>query len=176
MSDVPCHLRPPRYDHTPDHIPTLHGEEGYCKVCLEYNYTVYTASVGMGGVHLGLRWAPCVSALEIEARKRQVAGSKDATTSAQPAMVVIRFHAERQYSIDGNTPLKVSDEFDSILQAFLQSQGAMETRELEDRSGVTNVSRAMRALAAWNEGCFKAAIRIPSGKAKGGYFVHVQPL
>lgn len=70
MSDIPCRERPPRYDHTPDHTPTMHGEKGYCKVCLVYDFVAETQSVDYGGVHLGLRWTPCVSVLEIEARKR----------------------------------------------------------------------------------------------------------
>ena len=88
----------------------------------------------------------------------------------------IWFHAERQYSIDRETPLKVSEEIDSILQAFLESQAAMETYEIEKKSGVTNPSRAMQTLAEWNDGIFKAAVRIPTAKAKGGYFVRIKPL
>jgi hypothetical protein len=80
MSDShPC-----QYDgHTPDHIPTTHGERGYCKVCLEYDYVAETVAVNLGGVHLGLRWKPCPSALEIEARKR-LAGLLSAAPTRQP--------------------------------------------------------------------------------------------
>ncbi len=88
----------------------------------------------------------------------------------------IWFHGERQYSTDRMTPLKVSEEHDSILQSFLESQAAMETQDLTDKAGVTNPSRAIRALAEWNDGIFKAAMRIPDGKAKGGYFVRVKRL
>jgi hypothetical protein len=34
----------------------------------------------------------------------------------------------------------------------------------------------MQALAAWKDGIFGPAVSIPSGKAKGGYFVRVKPL
>jgi hypothetical protein len=88
----------------------------------------------------------------------------------------IWFHQKRQYSIDRINPWKVSREFDSILQAFLQAEGAMETSDIQDKAGVTNVSRAMKSLAAWHNSIFKPAIRIPEGKAKGGYFIHVKKL
>jgi hypothetical protein len=97
-------------------------------------------------------------------------------TGAGDSAPTIWFHAERQYSMDRLNPLKVSDEFDSILQAFLESQAAMETNEIEERAGVTNAPRAMQYLAEWNEGTFKPAIRIPGGKAKGGYFIRVKRL
>jgi hypothetical protein len=115
---------------------------------------------------------------EREASKGQP-GQADATRPTAPdppRAPTIWFHAERQYSIDRVTPLKVSEEFDSILQAFLESQAAMETSDIEINAGVTNASRAMQALAAWNQGIFKPAVRIPSGKAKGGYFIRVTRL
>jgi hypothetical protein len=109
-------------------------------------------------------------------------GSLAIVASIQPTQVAnaerptIWFHGEQQYSIDGKTPLKVTVESDHILQSFLESQVAMETSELEKKSGVTNVSRAMKFLAEWNGGIFEGAIRIPKAKAKGGYFISVQPL
>jgi hypothetical protein len=93
-----------------------------------------------------------------------------------PTLPTIWFHAERQYSIDRVTLLKVSEEFDYILQAFLESQAAMETSDIERKAGVTNASRAIKSLAEWNEGVFNSAIRIPRGKAKGGYFIRVKSL
>jgi hypothetical protein len=98
------------------------------------------------------------------------------STPVESPLATIWFHHERQYSMDGKTPLKVSEEFDSILQAFLEAQAAMETSDIQAKAGVTNPSRAMKDLAAWNDGVFAGAIRIPKGKAKGGYFVRVQRL
>jgi hypothetical protein len=67
-----CHDYQP---HTPDHDPTVHGEEGYCKVCLEYDFVAEAVAVNISGpggflVVKPVRWTPCASALEIEARKR----------------------------------------------------------------------------------------------------------
>jgi hypothetical protein len=69
MSDSP----PCQYGHTPDHIPTTHGEKGYCKVCLEYDYVAETVGVSLhsGVVVRPTRWTPS-SALEIKARERRV--------------------------------------------------------------------------------------------------------
>src|SRR5262249_5207448 len=71
----------------------------------------------------------------------------------------IWYHGELQYSIDRMTPMKVSEEFDNILQAFLESQSAMETCDIESEAGVTNVARAMKELTAWENGIFKPAVR-----------------
>lgn len=84
MSDIhPC-----QYDHTPDHIPTQPGEKGYCKVCLEYDYVAEVSGVNPYGpgsfLRLGLRWTPCISALEIEARKRREPAST--VTTSQGAL------------------------------------------------------------------------------------------
>jgi hypothetical protein len=140
-------------------------------------------AAGPDGAGLGMHLQP-VSALWPEYRKQlhEAASAslesvvRDAESADDGELPTIWFHAERQYSIDRKTPFVVSDELDSILQAFLESQGAMETSDIEDKAGVTNVSRAMRDLAEWNESVFKQAIRIPSGKGKGGYFVRVKRL
>lgn len=112
---------------------------------------------------------------KIEILRRAVESAKrNAKPITAPDLTpTIWFHGERQYSIDGNTPYKVSQEHDSILQAFLESQQAMETRDLEDKSGATNASRAVKSLNNWMGGIFSPAIRIPQGKAMGGYFARV---
>lgn len=97
------------------------------------------------------------------------------SSSSESTMATIWFHGQQNYSIDRTNKYKVSEQFDNILQAFFEYPYAMETEDLEDRSGVTNASRAMKELVTWNNGIFKAAIRIPGGKRKGGYFVRVQP-
>jgi hypothetical protein len=178
MSDIdPC-----QYDHTPDHKPTQHGETGYCKVCLVYDFVAYISGVnpyGPGGFHvLGLRWTPCVSALEVEARQRRHGQLPVAPSETPPVEVTptIWFHAERQYSIDGKTPMKVSEELDNVLQVFLESQLAMDSTDIENNSGVNNASRAMSNLVAFSNGIFKSAVRIPTGKSQGGYYVRVQRL
>ena len=58
------------HPHKPDHIPTMHGEKGYCRACLEWDYTAETQSISAGaGVVLGLRWTPS-SATEILDRRK----------------------------------------------------------------------------------------------------------
>jgi hypothetical protein len=67
MSDInPC-----QYGHTPNFRPTLHGQRGYCKVCLEFDFVAETVSVSLsrGVVVEPTHWTPS-SALEIEARKK----------------------------------------------------------------------------------------------------------
>lgn len=101
---------------------------------------------------------------------------KSAAGQPGPTPPTIWFHGERSYSIDGVNPFKVSIEFDSILTAFRENTLPLETSELEEQSGVTNVSRAMKDLSEWNGGIFAKAIRVPSGKNKGGYFARVKSL
>jgi hypothetical protein len=100
-----------------------------------------------------------------------MANSNQAEKAPTPT---IWFHGDCQYSINQSAPMKVSDEFDCILRSFLDSHTALKTTELIDRSGVTNVSRAMARLVQWNDGMFKTAMRVPNGKSKGGYFINVR--
>ena len=62
-----------QYDHTPDHKPTMHGEKGYCKVCLKYDYVAEAVGVNINGpgsflVVRPVRWTPS-PASEIVNRK-----------------------------------------------------------------------------------------------------------
>jgi hypothetical protein len=61
----------------------MHGEKGYCKVCLAWDYVAETQAVDLAGVHLGLRWTPSLAS-EIEARMR-LAGLLPAAGTPQPA-------------------------------------------------------------------------------------------
>ncbi len=85
-------------------------------------------------------------------------------------------HAPEQYSTDGKTPMKVSPEHDNILTAFLDRELAMDTKQLEVRSGCTNVSRAIKALKKACGGIFSGAIRTPAGgrRGTGGYYIRVR--
>jgi hypothetical protein len=125
----------------------------------------------------GDKWAlgDCLARVEADLNDFGILNPKSDSIPVSSSLT-IWFHGDRQYSIDQIMPLKVSEEFDSILQAFLEAQAAMETDDIQTKAGVTNVSRAMQALADWNEGIFKAAVRIPAGKNKGGYFVRIQRL
>jgi hypothetical protein len=72
----------------------------------------------------------------------------------------------------------VTPEEDNLLQTFLQSRKAMETRDVTDKSGVTNASRVIRRLRKGYGGMFADAIRTPAGgkKGAGGSFISVRNL
>jgi hypothetical protein len=91
-----------------------------------------------------------------------------------PEPATIWFHGERGYSVDGITPIVVTEEEHKILEAFLTKDTAMDTHDLENAAAVSNVSRIVRDLAAKNSSLFAPAIRSP-GKAKGtGYYIRVR--
>jgi hypothetical protein len=137
----------------------------------------------IGRTHLPGAFDPAVGHmigwLEIwEERLRELVKIAAALPAArsEPAEPTIWSHGNGAYSIDRGVPLKVSDELDSILTAFREHPVAMATGELKDRSGVTNISRAMRGLAEWSNGIFAEAVCRPRAKSQGGYFVRVRSL
>lgn len=84
MSDtLPC-----QYGHTPDHIPTRHGDKGYCRVCLEYDYIAETVGVNanQGVVVRPTHWTRS-TASEIVHRK-MLAGLLSTAPTPQPAPAV----------------------------------------------------------------------------------------
>lgn len=97
------------------------------------------------------------------------------TPPPPPEVPTVWSHGDRTYSRDGRNPYVVTAEEDYVLQAFLQRGTAMDTRDLETASGVTNIPRVIGRLIEGYQGQFAAAIRTPNGKKNaGGYFVRVR--
>ena len=94
-----------------------------------------------------------------------------ATTAA-----VIWSHGGCAYSRDGITPYVVTTEENYILEAFLIAGKPMDTRTLIEKSGATNVSRAISCLRERYGGAFRDAIRMPVKKGTGGFFVLVRDI
>ncbi len=111
-----------------------------------------------------------------EQQERETKRAEMTIADEQSANTAIYFHEAKKYSLDGKKSLCVPEELDNILQTFLEYPTAMETKELTDRSGVSNVSRAVKKLAEWNNGVFAPAVSMPEKKGKGGYFIRVKRL
>jgi hypothetical protein len=87
----------------------------------------------------------------------------------------IWFHGRRAYSRDGFSLFTVTEEQHFVLQAFLETGCSLDTRELENKSGVTNASRVVSQLKTGYGRRFADAIRTP-GRSKTGYFIRVRPI
>jgi hypothetical protein len=100
----------------------------------------------------------------------------DALLSLVPTLPTIWHHGDRAYSRDRINSFVVTPEEDHVLQTFLKSGKAMDTRDVTNRSGVTNVSRTIRALRSKYGGVFADAIRTPPDgkKGAGGYLILVR--
>jgi hypothetical protein len=96
----------------------MHGEEGYCKVCVKYDYVAETVAVDLGGVHLRLRWKPS-PALEIEARMR-AAGRTPPALASQPSS---------SETPAGGQPPTVSKEEAAVLRVMLNTHPVRVTAE-----------------------------------------------
>ncbi len=98
--------------------------------------------------------------------------------SPAPAVPTIWHHGDRSYSRDRINPIVVTYDEDNILQTFLDSGKAMDTREVANKSGVSNVSRTIGGLCKKYAGVFVDAIRTPHDgkKGTGGYFIFVRNL
>jgi hypothetical protein len=77
------------------------------------------------------------------------------------------------YSSDGLSPVVVTDEEHKILQAFMQANTALCTRDIEAKTGVSNVSRIVKSLANKYNQRFSPAIRRPASKGHG-YHIRVR--
>jgi hypothetical protein len=103
--------------------------------------------------------------------------SKRGAQVGKPPEKTIWHHGERSYSRDGINSYVVKEDEDNILQAFSKIKRAMDTSELGDKSGVTNVARTIGQLRDGYGGVFADAIRTPEGKkAAGGYLILVRPI
>jgi hypothetical protein len=87
---------------------------------------------------------------------------------------VVFSHGEGSYSLDGETQFNVPPEADYILTSFFNNSRSMDTETLIEKSGVKNVSRAIRSMVEWNDGVLADAIRSPEG-SRSGYFIDVRP-
>ncbi len=101
--------------------------------------------------------------VEREVHKETVSGSNP----------TIWRHAPGSYSVDRANQYRVNSEEDNILTAFAESPVAMSSEELKNSSGVTNVSRVIKELSTRYGGVFEPAIRRPTKKGEGGYFIRV---
>lgn len=90
-----------------------------------------------------------------------------------PGGAVIVSLGNRQYRVGSHPPVVVSENEDTVLQAFLE-QANMDTADLIERSGVGRAARVLSDLASKYGGAFAPAIRRPGAKGKGGYFVSIQ--
>jgi hypothetical protein len=115
-----------------------------------------TAALAAGSKLLAASLRDLADTIEAEDRQRA------------PAVPTIWSHGDRAYSRDGTTSYCVSEEEDSILQAFLEAGKAMDTPTLEDKSGSTNVPRAIKRLCQRYSGVFADAIRMTGGGGKRG--------
>jgi hypothetical protein len=114
-----------------------------------------------------------------EDRVQQLEREKAAAEAATlPPAKVIWSHGDRAYSRDKINSFVVTLEENNVLQAFLKSGKAMETRHLVNSSGVTNVSRTIGGLCEGYGGVFDDAIRTPhkGRKGTGGYFILVRKI
>ena len=85
-------------------------------------------------------------------------------------------HGRGAYSLDGVNRIRVTEDEDDILTAFLEAGTPMKTGELVEMSGVETVSRVLGGLRTGYDRLFAAAIRMPGKKNTGGYFVRVRQL
>jgi hypothetical protein len=94
---------------------------------------------------------------------------------AAPAADCIISHGNMQYSIAGGPPIVVSENDDTLLQAFLE-QPAMNKPQLGEKTGLGDVEavKVINKLPSRYNGMFASAITLPKGRNKGGYRVKIQ--
>ena len=106
---------------------------------------------------------------------RQIVAAFDARPTRRPvvpaadSLATIWYHGQKSYSLNGLVPIVVSQEQHSILQRFLDSKIALDSRELSEEC--SNVSRVMDALAER----FRGTVRRPAAKGEG-YYIPVRAL
>lgn len=110
-------------------------------------------------------------------------GKPHQTTSTAPANQTaddesevkqsILFHRDKCYSVGNGDPFTVTENEDSVLQAFLDTP-AMDTSELVRKSGVDRAAATLRSLKNKYDKRFSPFINLPGGKGKGGYSVRIR--
>lgn len=94
-----------------------------------------------------------------------------------PPDTIIRC-GDQSYRINNAAALRVSDNEDTVLQAFLGNE-TLDEPALRKASGLTNpgvAAKILRELATKYDQQFAPAIRLPGGKGKGGYNVRIRKL
>jgi hypothetical protein len=91
----------------------------------------------------------------------------------QPKATILAL-GERVYQIGDSDLFHLTDNEDSILQAFLeQGPGTMDQPTLDNRSGITDAAKILRKLQKRYGGIFAPAITCPGRKGRGGYHVRI---
>jgi hypothetical protein len=92
-----------------------------------------------------------------------------------PPDLTIYGEGQRSYRVGSSRPVCVTEEEDSILQAF-SGYPTMGTPELTAKSKLKHAdpSRVLRGLRQKYDGLFAAAIRCPGKKGRGGYHAVVK--
>jgi hypothetical protein len=147
MEQTMSESHPCQYGHTPDHIPTRHGEKGHCRVCLEYDYVAETVGVNasQGVVVRPTHWTPS-AASEILARKMH-AGLLPAAPAAPPPAP-----SESAAGPAGSDTTSLTSDQAAVLKTLLGAGGVTMTVEmivdkvsLSDRT-VRTVLKSLRDL------------------------------
>ena len=159
----------------PDPIPVAWTNECDVERLTRFMRGLFVTNAPAGlaqGEAIRAAYCLCEEAETINASER-IAARKHARII--PAEPIIWAHGGRAYSHDGISPVLVSETEDYILTAFCEQNCAMDTRELENKSGVTNVSRAVAYLCKKYDRRFAGAISTPTKAAKGtGYYIRVR--
>ena len=90
--------------------------------------------------------------------------------ASEPTII---FLGNRTYRVDDGDPVVIDMNEDNVLQAFLKSP-ALLLAMLIDKSGVPNAQKILSNLTTKYNRRFAPAIRLPGGKARGGYHVRIQ--
>jgi len=107
------------------------------------------------------------AALEALAARLQPAAATPALDAAD--QTTVWYHGGRSYSLNGVSPVLVSNELHNVLKAFLDRNEALDTKTLE-KAGVGNVTLAVDKIVKKFSG---NAVRRPERKGDG-YFIRVR--
>jgi hypothetical protein len=140
-------------------------------------HPVFHAIVQQGPQGAGLGLGPEAWREDVKERtelaRKQIDSLREAlgAGATDEALSVIWYHGEKSYSIDGRTPVNVSQEQHNILKAFRDNTIALDTQSLSN-TGVNNVTDVIRKLV---KKFGEDAIRRPKNKGDG-YFLRVRSL
>lgn len=101
------------------------------------------------------------------------AGGAGAASGAP--MIVWRVGGDdsRAYRVGDGRPVAVSEDEDTVLQAFI-GEPAMQTKRLKERSGLDDPAAVIARLRQRYGGTFAEAIACPGGRGGGGYAADVR--
>jgi hypothetical protein len=95
------------------------------------------------------------------------------TGSRTPSRPVVWYLGERVYRVDGCEPVAVTLQEDAVLRPFVKLP-AMDDSTLVAKSGYGHAGKILRELTKKYNGVFAQAIRLPGGKAQGGYYIDLK--